>query len=1149
MFSCKQKISNETKENTPEELSLLKPTNIVPMGKPEVHEVNWDSVAEVKFSIKQEKAKLSQKFRQPHIASQSATVTSIPIDPSTIKKSILGKDVPLPRIYEIPESGYKVQYGDTIYAPIKVKVKQPQSKFIGPMKVMPTTIRDLKYINSNMGLPDSDFYCTLEASDNYMWFGSVNRGLIRYDGKSFVTYDENHGLYNNSISCLIEDQSQNIWMGTRNPLGGNEDGITKYDGVHFFNYDSRQGFSNSPIISVYKDSKGSLWFGTEGDGVFVYKKEAGKETVTKYDSSNGLLGDEVFSFFEDSDGSMCIGTINGICKFNGKQFISFPQEKNNLIESIIKDKEGRIWYSDQKSINCYNDNLVINYNGGKYTSDIVTMVMDDYGTMWMATWRGLFFFDGENFGVNNHENGVNNFKITNILKGKYDNLWLSAYGGVHKLKVNSFKSYPVLAGMVRKYIGGVAKDGTGGLWLSSVAINGLVSLKDDYFQYHAFKNAHSFFLYNDSANNLWFGGSKKDTGSQLVRYDGNTAYRYNFEDFSSVNMVTGALEGTNGVLWISTLDGLYKLDGNRLLKFDRKNGVPDKIIKMATDKKGNLWLCTRNGLSMFDGKRFVNYNESNGLRKNFLINFMFDHHGNIFLSTRKGISLLTFNDDKSELKDSYNYGKENDLEYTISKTFLEDKEDNIWAGSANGIDMLRPTDQLGVYSKTSFTVDDGCLVGDGLLDSVFLDDNNVIWWGTNKGIVSLDLNDYNLKKHNKPSMHLNEIDINQEFIDFHRLEDNNYLESISFGEKIKKAATGIVPFKNYPKHLDLPYMLNHLTFKFSAMDWKSPGVLKYQYILEGNDKQWSELTAENIAEYRNISHGKYIFKVKAQGKTGIWSDVVSFDFVINPPWWHTWWARALFLLLGIFIVYIIVRLRGNAIRREFEEKEHIWAITDKQNKRLKDFSFVTSHNIGIATANFEGLLKLLRKNPEPEILDMLDATSYKLNNSLEHMNQLLQTDDFEKDLTKTPYALHIAVEKAIEKNEQLIQDVGATLQIDIAKNITLETFPKYLDNIVSQLVKNALLFGVTSSQKRIEVFTEVSNGITSFIIRDFGLGFDINSSKEKVFDLGTRLHPELNNGDGIGLYITKKQVQALSWEIIVESEINKGSTFSVKCGK
>ena len=1145
-YSCDKYVEQEFDKVDSSNFGILKPQSIVPMGKPEIHKVNFDSVEEVEFSIAKEKPKMRERIMDPHRASYAPVIRTIRIDSSGLEVFVLGKDVSLPKTYEIPKTGYKVQYGDTIYAPVKIKAKQTENQSVKPMIVMPTTVKDIRFVDESSGLPTPSIRCSLQASDNYIWLATGGRGIIRYDGNGFLHYTKNSGLYYNYPSCLLEDKNAHIWIGMRSNLGVMDSGITKFDGVHFFNYDHRQGFSEFSIRALYEDSAGQIWVATQGDGVFVYKKDEKKETITHYTSENGLLANKVFSFLEDTNGSMWIGTEDGLCKFDGEKFTTVSQFKNSAVKSIVQDKKGDIWYSDLSSINKIDKNVIVEYKAGKHTEEISSMVASDHGILWIATWDGLSYFDGENFMMYTDQNGLNSYRVSNVTKDKNDNLWISTLGGgVHKLKENSFNTYPKIPGMGQVFATGFANDTTGGFWLAGMNINGLVKHKDGYFQNYYLKGARSRFVYADRSNNFWT-GAYYELPYHLIKYDGDMAYKYSFEDFSKNNVVTGVLEDLEGIIWIATLEGLYKLDGDRLFKFDERNGVPAKIIKMALDKKGNLWLCTRNGLSMFDGQRFATYTENNGLIRSHLSNFMFDHNDNLLISTRQGISLLKVNNENSTLTHSYNYGKTDAIRYQISLTLLEDNDHNIWAGTNTGIDRLSPTDKFGVYTKISFTKDDGYFAGLGTLHGVFLDQTNTIWWGALSGLVNLDINKTNFK-HTKPSISLNEIEIKQEFIDFHRLEDSIYVKSIPFGSTIKNAATDVVPFENYPEQMTLSYNLNHLKFKFSGLDWKSPNAIQYQYILEGSDEHWSELTKENFAEYRNISYGDFTFKVKAIGKTGLVSETFSYDFSISPPWWHTWWARTVYLLLGILSVYLIVKLRANAIRKEFAEKERLWAITDKQNKRFLDFSFITSHNIRIAAANLSGIHNLIKNDLDPELSQMLSTTDYKLGNSIEHMNQLLHTDNFTKEPKKESYAFITAINKAIDKNKNLINKQKALFKLDVPEDLEIFTLYKYLDNILHQLVKNALIFGTTDANKIIEIFTKNENDVTVLVVKDYGLGIDMDIYQNDIFSLGSRFHPEYSEGEGLGLYISKNQINTLGWDIQVESQVGLGSTFKVIC--
>ncbi|MBK6985528.1 MAG: SpoIIE family protein phosphatase [Bacteroidetes bacterium] len=139
-------------------------------------------------------------------------------------------------------------------------------------------------------------------------------------------------------------------------------------------------------------------------------------------------------------------------------------------------------------------------------------------------------------------------------------------------------------------------------------------------------------------------------------------------------------------------------------------------------------------------------------------------------------------------------------------------------------------------------------------------------------------------------------------------------------EELKKVKfRGVVDFYNYPIDLELPYYLNHLTFNFSAIDWYAPHKIKYQYQLEGLDKEWNTLTADNKADYRNIPFGSYTFKVKAIGSANKWSKIFEYYFVIQPPIWRTWWAYTMYGILAITLVIVIVWWNGKKLRARANE--------------------------------------------------------------------------------------------------------------------------------------------------------------------------------------------------------------------------------------
>jgi serine phosphatase RsbU (regulator of sigma subunit) len=119
----------------------------------------------------------------------------------------------------------------------------------------------------------------------------------------------------------------------------------------------------------------------------------------------------------------------------------------------------------------------------------------------------------------------------------------------------------------------------------------------------------------------------------------------------------------------------------------------------------------------------------------------------------------------------------------------------------------------------------------------------------------------------------------------------------------------------------LPYNLNHLTFSFSAIDWAAPHKLQYQYKLVGLDKNWSELSHEHKADYRNIPFGKFTFKVRAIGIAGKWSNTFEYAFVIHPPWWRAWWAYGLYIIAIVGSIWYYIKWREKLLKQRQKQLE------------------------------------------------------------------------------------------------------------------------------------------------------------------------------------------------------------------------------------
>src|SRR5690606_30480024 len=131
----------------------------------------------------------------------------------------------------------------------------------------------------------------------------------------------------------------------------------------------------------------------------------------------------------------------------------------------------------------------------------------------------------------------------------------------------------------------------------------------------------------------------------------------------------------------------------------------------------------------------------------------------------------------------------------------------------------------------------------------------------------------------------------------------------------------IAPFYPIPEKLVLPYAHNNIEFEFGAVETSRADQLRYQFMLEGYDKQWSPVLKKSSASFGNIAEGIYTFRLKAQNSEGLWSEPISFSFEVLPPWYRRWWAIAIYSILIFLLLYAVYRYRTASLRKDKEVLE------------------------------------------------------------------------------------------------------------------------------------------------------------------------------------------------------------------------------------
>ncbi|OWW26541.1 hypothetical protein B4Q04_02330 [Zobellia sp. OII3] len=222
-------------------------------------------------------------------------------------------------------------------------------------------------------------------------------------------------------------------------------------------------------------------------------------------------------------------------------------------------------------------------------------------------------------------------------------------------------------------------------------------------------------------------------------------------------------------------------------------------------------------------------------------------------------------------------------------------------------------------------------------------------------------------------------------------------------------------------------------------------------------------------------------------------------------------------------------------------------ITSEQNESLLNFAHIVSHNLRSHSSNLAMLTKFLVKEESDEerqnLLGMLSGASDSLNETILHLNEVVQVKVGALEKMKS-INLYDSI-KNVKKNLNLIiQEKNAVCEINIPENLMVSAIPAYLDSIVLNLLSNGIKYSSPDRKPLIQISSEVNEENIILSFKDNGLGIDLNKHREKLFGMYKTFHRN-KDAKGIGLFITKNQIEAMNGKIEVESTVGVGSTFKL----
>ncbi len=230
-----------------------------------------------------------------------------------------------------------------------------------------------------------------------------------------------------------------------------------------------------------------------------------------------------------------------------------------------------------------------------------------------------------------------------------------------------------------------------------------------------------------------------------------------------------------------------------------------------------------------------------------------------------------------------------------------------------------------------------------------------------------------------------------------------------------------------------------------------------------------------------------------------------------------------------------------------KETRTLLEITKDQNERLKNFAHIVSHNLRSHSGNIEMLLTLFAAaDPslaQNEYVTLLMKASENLKRTITDLNEVAQVN-LSTEGRLVSVNLCQRIEAARYNVFQLARDAGVTIYNHVPEYLMVAGLPAYIDSIVLNFITNAIKYRSETSEPYVRLCATVANGYVILEINDNGLGIDLKKHRSKLFGMYKTFH-QGKDSRGIGLFITKNQVETLGGKIEVTSEIGVGTTFKI----
>ncbi|TQV81442.1 hybrid sensor histidine kinase/response regulator [Aliikangiella coralliicola] len=1031
----------------------------------------------------------------------------------------------------------------------------------------------------------------VQDEEGFLWFGSVNSGLIRYDGTNVKQFlPEDGTVASEFVSEIYVDRRGQLWIATGN-------GLNRYDKQtnQFYHYirdneDPENSLANNQFLfyastGILEDNRGYIWIGTS-HGLSRYDPESDsfKSFWHNPDDENSLSGNTVSSLYLDNQNRLWIAlrehgvTLLDLETYQFTRIQHNPEDPNSIpaddITSIVADKQQNLWLgtranglikynSTTKQYRRYNHKTTQGFPemgiAKSYLTKSGALVLITYGKA-----LGFIRFNPDTEQVENyrHKTGQRFSLASDTVSGYFEDSdgfgWIAfATGEVYRVEEEpfNFELYqhdpddPNSLGTRAAFP--IFEDSNGNTWIGTYG-NGLDRLRVSENRFYHYKHIpgdpttipHDYPTgFIETSDGKFYvatfsGMSEFDptTGKVVETFATNTSYYTILEDPDNAD-----------ILWASGWDmGFHRFNRfTRQLKIysadpnDPNSLTAPTAVNFIIDRTNSdvMWIATLGGgLEQFNKRNevFTHYmvdeNNPDSIRSNTVPDVLQDKENRIWVATEKGLSMLN-----KDQKSFTHFGRSHGFPTQSLLFIMEDNQGKLWIGSAAGLILFNPVSQKveRVFTETA-----------GLHSTKFFPSSygkgrdGRLWVSGYEGLNSFypDKLKFNVKP---PIVYLTELKSQGK-----NLSTETALERL--------------------KILELDWKHNQFEFEYVALNFINSVENRYQYKLEGYDDNWFDAGKIRHGRYVNLPGGKYKLRIRGANSDNVWSSPENQVFInisVQAAPWKSGWAYFIYIVSAFAFFWGTLKWRELKVYREKIRLQNLVEEKTLQLNREKEaaeaaslakstFLANMSHELRTPLNAILGFTELSQRAPKlpANVADYLNTVQHSGNHLLELINDVLDMAKVEAGKTSlavVKFDLHhlLGIIEEMFSLRASAKGLKLIFEIDVPRYVQADE--RKLRQVLINLVSNAVKFTREGKIVLRATFYKNTEPRIHFEVEDTGVGI-AESDKKALFEPFTQAEVgrEEREGTGLGLAISAEFVCLMGGEIRVYSEVGKGTIFS-----